>query len=113
MTDLSAQSPRQDSIPDLRQLTLGKLIIGVISGSLALIADALQGLVDILVTMVALVVVTISARGPDPAWTCGREKLEAQAALIEAAQQALVAAIERNLSAALGPVDVLVGFEPA
>lgn len=109
MTDLSAQTPHQDRIPDLRALTLrkvtvaiislittvvltlGKLIVGVISGSLALIADALQGLVDILVTMVTLVVVAVSGRGPDPAWTCGRDKLEALAALIEAALLSIIA----------------------
>ena len=109
MTDLSAQTPQHASLDDQRALTLrkvtvaimslittvvltlGKLVIGVISGSLALIADALQGLVDIVVTMVTLLVVSVSGRAPDPAWTCGREKLEALAALIEAALLSIIA----------------------
>lgn len=73
-------------------LTLGKLVIGVVSGSLALIADGLQGLVDIVVTAVTLLVVTISGREAEPAWTCGRAKTEALAALCEAALLGIIAA---------------------
>ena len=72
-------------------LTLGKLIIGLLSGSLALVADALQGLIDIIVTGVTVVVVNLSDRGSDPGWTCGREKLEAFAALAEALLLAIIA----------------------
>lgn len=72
-------------------LTLGKLIIGLLSGSLALVADAMQGLIDIIVTGVTVVVVSLSDRGPDPAWTCGREKLEAFAALAEAVLLGIIA----------------------
>ncbi|WP_071799528.1 cation diffusion facilitator family transporter [Natronohydrobacter thiooxidans] len=72
-------------------LTLGKLIIGLLSGSLALVADAMQGLIDIVVTGVTVVVVSLSDRGSDPAWTCGREKLEAFAALAEAVLLGIIA----------------------
>lgn len=72
-------------------LTAGKLVIGVISGSLALIADGLQGLVDIVVTGVTVLVVAVSGRSADPAWTCGRDKIEALAALIEAALLSIIA----------------------
>ncbi len=72
-------------------LTVGKLIVGVLSGSLALVADAMQGLIDIIVTGVTVMVVGQSDRGADPAWTCGREKLEAFAALAEAVLLGIVA----------------------
>ncbi len=72
-------------------LSFGKLALGLITGSLALVADGLQGLVDIIVTMVTLMVVVFSDRPPDPAWTCGRDKLEALAALIEAALLTIIA----------------------
>lgn len=110
MTDLS-DSARHEGIPPagagvpLRKLavaagslvvtvvlTLGKLVVGLLSGSLALIADALQGLMDVIVTMVTLMVVAVSGRGADPAWTCGRARIEALAALIEAALLAVIAA---------------------
>lgn len=72
-------------------LTFGKLLVGVLSGSLALVADAMQGLIDIIVTGVTVVVVSLSDRGSDPAWTCGREKLEAFAALAEAVLLGIIA----------------------
>ncbi|MFN7003535.1 MAG: cation transporter, partial [Roseinatronobacter sp.] len=72
-------------------LTIGKLIIGILSGSLALVADAMQGLIDIIVTGVTVIVVSLSDRGSDPAWTCGREKLEAFAALAEAVLLGIIA----------------------
>ncbi|MGY6533913.1 MAG: cation diffusion facilitator family transporter [Pararhodobacter sp.] len=73
-------------------LTLGKLVVGVLSGSLALIADALQGLMDVIVTMVTLMVVAVSGRQADAVWTCGRARIEALAALVEAALLAVIAA---------------------
>ena len=56
-------------------LSLGKLAIGLLSGSLALVADALQGLVDIVITAVTLWVVSESDRGSDPRWTAGRQRI--------------------------------------
>lgn len=72
-------------------LTMGKLVLGLITGSLALLADGLQGLIDVLVTLVTVVFVLISGRGVCPSWTLGRERLEAMAALIEAALLTLIA----------------------
>ena len=72
-------------------LSLGKLAIGLLSGSLALVADALQGLVDIVITAVTLWVVSESDRGSDPRWTAGRHKIEALAALAEAALLTVIA----------------------
>ncbi len=66
-------------------LTFGKLLIGLLSGSLALVADALQGLVDIVITGVTLIVVSVSDRGADARWTAGRQKTEAMAAMAECA----------------------------
>lgn len=80
-------------------LTLGKLIIGILSGSLALVADAMQGLIDIIVTGVTVIVVSLSDRGSDPAWTCGREKLEAFAALAEAVLLGIIAVFIWHLAA--------------
>lgn len=73
-------------------LTAGKLVLGLITGSLALLADGLQGLIDVLVTLVTVGFVLISGRAACPAWTLGRERAEAMAALIEAALLALIAA---------------------
>lgn len=72
-------------------LTLGKLFLGLVTGSLALLADGLQGLIDVLVTLVTVVFVLVSGRGACPTWTMGRERLEAMAALIEAALLSLIA----------------------
>ena len=72
-------------------LTLGKLLLGLVTGSLALLADGLQGLIDVLVTLVTVVFVLVSGRAACPAWTLGRERLEAMAALIEAALLTLIA----------------------
>ncbi len=80
-------------------LTCGKMIVGLLSGSLALVADALQGLIDIIVTTVTVIVVSLSDRGSDPAWTCGREKLEAFAALAEAVLLGIIAVFIWHLAA--------------
>lgn len=80
-------------------LTIGKLLVGILSGSLALVADALQGLIDIIVTGVTVAVVSLSGRGSDPGWTCGREKLEAFAALAEAVLLGIIAVFIWHLAA--------------
>lgn len=72
-------------------LSLGKLVVGLLSGSLALVADALQGLVDILITAITLWVVSESDKGSDPRWPAGRHKIEALAALAEAALLTVIA----------------------
>jgi len=72
-------------------LTAGKLVLGLITGSLALLADGLQGLIDVLVTLVTVGFVLISGKGACPSWTLGRERAEAMAALIEAALLTVIA----------------------
>jgi len=72
-------------------LTMGKLLLGLITGSLALLADGLQGLIDVLVTLVTVLFVLVSGRAACPTWTLGRERLEAMAALIEAALLTVIA----------------------
>jgi len=66
-------------------LTLGKLIAGMISGSVALMSDAVQGVADIAVTLVTFYTVSVSDKPACPRYTYGRQKIEAFAALIESA----------------------------
>ena len=72
-------------------LTAVKLGLGLLTGSLGLMADGLQGLMDVMVTAVTVVFIVLAARGACAAWTTGREKLEALAALIEAALLSVIA----------------------
>lgn len=66
-------------------LTLGKLVAGMISGSVALMSDAVQGIADIAVTLVTFYTVSVSDKPACPSYTYGRQKIEAFAALIESA----------------------------
>lgn len=72
-------------------LTAVKLGLGLLTGSLALMADGLQGLMDVIVTAVTVLFIVLAARGACATWTTGRERLEAMAALIEAALLAVIA----------------------
>lgn len=72
-------------------LTAAKLALGVLTGSLALMADGLQGLMDVIVTAGTVLFVLLAARGACARWTTGRERLEAMAALIEAALLTVIA----------------------
>lgn len=72
-------------------LTVTKLGLGVATGSLALMADGLQGLMDIIITLCTVLFVLAAAQPATAVWTNGREKLEALAALIEAAVLAVIA----------------------
>lgn len=72
-------------------LTVGKLVFGLLTGSLALLADGLQGLIDVIVTLATLMFILAAARAACPAWTLGRTRLEAMAALVEAALLAIIA----------------------
>lgn len=64
-------------------LTAVKFFIGILSGSLALIADALQGFVDVVIGIVTYHAVTSSEKSADAQNTYGREKVEAMAAFFE------------------------------
>ena len=72
-------------------LTAVKLGLGLATGSLALTADGLQGLVDVIITLCTVVFVLAAAQPACAVWTNGREKLEALAALIEAAVLVVIA----------------------
>lgn len=72
-------------------LTGVKLGLGLLTGSLGLLADGLQGLIDVLVTGTTVLFVLLAARGACPRWTTGRERLEALAALLEALLLAIIA----------------------
>jgi cation diffusion facilitator family transporter len=60
-----------------------KMFVGVLSGSLALISDALQGFTDIAIGLITYHAVTTSAKPASPQYTCGRQKIEVVAALGE------------------------------
>jgi cation diffusion facilitator family transporter len=72
-------------------LTSIKLSLGLITGSLGLLADGLQGLMDVIITLSTVIIVIVAARPACAAWTTGRERLEAIAALIEAAILSVIA----------------------
>jgi len=72
-------------------LTVVKLGLGLATGSLALTADGLQGLVDVIITLSTVFFVLAAAQPACAVWTNGREKLEALAALIEAAVLVVIA----------------------
>lgn len=72
-------------------LTTIKLTLGLLTGSLGLLADGLQGLMDVIITLSTVVIVLVAARPACAAWTVGRERLEAIAALIEAAILSVIA----------------------
>lgn len=72
-------------------LTVTKLGLGLATGSLALMADGLQGLMDVIITMCTVLFVLGAAQPASAVWTNGREKLEALAALIEAAVLTVIA----------------------
>lgn len=72
-------------------LTVTKLGLGLATGSLALMADGLQGLMDVIITLCTVLFVLGAAQPASAVWTNGREKLEALAALIEAAVLSVIA----------------------
>lgn len=72
-------------------LTVTKLGLGLATGSLALMADGLQGLMDVIITMSTVLFVLAAAQPACATWTNGRDKLEALAALIEAAVLIVIA----------------------
>ena len=63
-------------------LTLVQIVAGVISGSLAMIADAIHNLSDALSLMIALVARKLARRPADEAMTFGYGRIEVVAALV-------------------------------
>lgn len=90
-------------------LTFTKLGLGLATGSLALMADGMQGLMDIIITMSTVLFVFAAAQPATATWTNGRDKLEALAALIEAAVLAVIAICIWYLAAQ----KVVVGYHAA
>lgn len=72
-------------------LTVVKLSLGMVTGSLALMADGLQGLMDVIITFSTVLFVVGAAQPACATWTNGREKLEALAALVESAVLSVIA----------------------
>ncbi|MGY6707586.1 MAG: cation diffusion facilitator family transporter [Rhizobiaceae bacterium] len=64
-------------------ISFAKMVVGLLSGSLALIADATQGMLDIAIGCLTYHGVTSSEKGSDPRNTYGRHKVEALTAIAE------------------------------
>lgn len=60
-----------------------KLVIGVMSGSIAVLASAIDSLLDLLVSVFNFFALHHSERAPDETFNFGRGKLEALAAVVE------------------------------
>ncbi len=67
-----------------------KLVVGLLSGSLAILADAINSLLDAAANVVGLVGLAIAARPPDPDHPYGHRRFEALTALIIAGSMALL-----------------------
>ena len=73
-------------------LTLGKLVAGLLSGSLALISEALHGLLDTGATIMTYYAVKIAGKPADDEHHYGHGKVEAVAALAETGLLAVLSA---------------------
>ncbi|MBM3608899.1 MAG: cation-efflux pump [Alphaproteobacteria bacterium] len=73
-------------------LTIGKLVAGLLSGSLALISEALHGILDTGATIMTYFAVRISGKPADEEHRYGHGKVEAVAALAETGLLAVLAA---------------------
>ncbi|MDT2024239.1 cation diffusion facilitator family transporter [Methylocella sp. CPCC 101449] len=93
-------------------LTLGKLVAGLLSGSLALLSEALHGLIDTGATILTLFAVRAADRPADAEHHYGHGKVEAVAALAETGLLIVLAcgvlyeAIQRLMGHASTPVEV-------
>ena len=94
-------------------LTLGKLVAGLMSGSLALLSEAAHGLLDTGATIVTYFAVRVADRPADDRHHYGHAKVEAIAALAETAMlmalaaAVLVKAVERLMGA---PAEIEAGW---
>jgi cation diffusion facilitator family transporter len=57
-------------------LSLSKIVVGIISGSLAVLSDGLDSASDVLTSLVILIATPIISRPPNPKYAYGREKAE-------------------------------------
>lgn len=67
-----------------------KLVVGLLSGSLAILTDAINSLLDASANVVGLVGMAIASRPPDPDHPYGHRRFEALTALIIAGSMALL-----------------------
>jgi cation diffusion facilitator family transporter len=65
-------------------LTVTKLIVGLMIGSVSVVAEAIHSGVDLLAAAIALFAVTRSARPPDDEYPFGRDKIENVSGTVEA-----------------------------
>ncbi len=64
-------------------LIILKLVIGIVSGSVAVLASAIDSVLDLIVSLFNLFAVTKAEQAPDEAFNYGKGKIEALAAVIE------------------------------
>ena len=65
-------------------LVAGKLVVGMITGSVAVISEAVHSGMDLVAAIIALVAVTISGRPPDENHPHGHGKVEDLSGAVEA-----------------------------
>jgi cation diffusion facilitator family transporter len=65
-------------------LVLGKLFVGLWTGSVAVISEAIHSAMDLLAAVIALVAVSLSDRPPDREHSHGHGKIESLSAAVEA-----------------------------
>jgi cation diffusion facilitator family transporter len=113
MQDLK-QRAALGSIAASAGLTLAKLIVGLSSGSLAVLSEAAHSLLDVAVTVFTYFAVRISGKPADEEHQYGHGKVESVAALAETALLFLLSAVvifkaaERLMSGASDAVEVRV-----
>lgn len=65
-------------------LVLGKLFVGILTGSVAIISEAIHSAMDLLAAIIALVAVSLSDRPPDRDHSFGHGKIESLSGAVEA-----------------------------
>src|SRR5579859_7745643 len=74
-------------------LTIAKAIVGVLSGSLAILSEAGHSLIDVAATVVTYFAVRVSGKPADEEHQYGHGKIESVAALAETALLFLLSAV--------------------
>ncbi len=72
------------SVASNTTLVLGKLLIGMLSGSIAVISEAIHSGMDLLAAVIALIAVSLSDRPPDKEHPFGHGKIENISGAVEA-----------------------------
>jgi cation diffusion facilitator family transporter len=65
-------------------LVLGKLVVGVVTGSVAVISEAVHSAMDLLAALIAFAAVSLSGRPPDASHSHGHGKIEDLSGAVEA-----------------------------